>query len=94
MTDNRVLNNRPPSINDVETGSSICPDFGMDCCYCLPDDPACGEPVSLPFHMASSSISSAGSAHKSNGANVVSMQYGSAVEEMVCIVCVDVTEVA
>ena len=42
-------------------------------------DSACGPPASLSLHLASSSITSAGSAHKSSGA------YVGAVEEMVCM---------
>ena len=37
------------------------------------DDPACGPPASLSLHLASSSITSAGSTHKSSGDNVVRM---------------------
>ena len=52
--------------------------------FCLPtllslvgggesDDPACGPPASLSLHLTSSSITSAGSSHKSSGDNVVCM---------------------
>ena len=50
------------------------------------DDPACGPPASVSLHLASSSITSAGSAHKFSGDNVVT------VEEKVCVVCVGDTE--
>ena len=41
-------------------------------------------------HLASSAVTPAGSVHKSRGDNVVRMWV--AVEEMMCVVCVDVTE--
>ena len=41
--------------------------------------------VHQPAYLASSSITSAGSVHKSRGDNV------GAVEELMCVVCVDVT---
>ena len=54
------------------------------CCCCLPtplilslwgeyDHPVFGPPVSLSLHLASSSITTAGSVHKSRGDNVVRM---------------------
>ena len=56
---------------------------GACCCCCLPtpltvvsgesDDAACGPPTSLSLNLASSSINSAGFAHKSSGDNVVRM---------------------
>ena len=42
--------------------------------------------VHQPASLASSAVTSAGSVHKSRGDNV------GAVEEMMCVVCVDVTE--
>ena len=68
------------------------------CCCCLPtpltlvcgrgesDHPVFGPPASLSFHLASSSSTPAGYVNKSRGDNV------GAVEEMVCVVCVGVTE--
>ena len=50
------------------------------------DVPACGPPASFSVHLASSAVTPAGSVHKSRGDNV------GAVEEMMCDVCVDVTE--
>ena len=50
------------------------------------DVPACGPPASFSVHRASSAITPVGSVHKSRGDNV------GAVEEMVCVVCVSVTE--
>ena len=50
------------------------------------DVPACGPPTSFSVHLASSAVTPAGSVHKSRGDNV------GAVEEMICVVCVDVTE--
>ena len=50
------------------------------------DVPACGLPASFSVHLASSAVTPAGSVHKSRGA------YVGAVEEMMCVVCVDVTE--
>ena len=47
---------------------------------------ASGLPASLSLHLAISSTIQAGFVHKSRGDNVV------AVEEMMCVVCVDVTE--
>ena len=41
-------------------------------------------------HLASSAVTPAGAVHKSRGDNVVA--YVGAVEEMMCVVCVDVTE--
>ena len=66
-------------------------------CCCLPtpltlvcggesDHPAFSPQASLSLHLASSSITSAGSVYKSRGDNV------GAVKEMMCVVCVDVTE--
>ena len=66
-------------------------------CCCLPtpltlvsggeesDDPAC-----LSLHLASSSITPAGSVHKSRGNSVVRIWVP--FEEMVCVVCVGVVE--
>ena len=54
------------------------------------DHPTFGPPARLSLHLASSSITPAASVHKSRGNNVVSM-WG-AVEEMMCVECVDVTE--
>ena len=50
------------------------------------DVPACGPPARFSVHLASSAVKPAGSVHKSRGENV------GAVEEMMCVVCVDVTE--
>ena len=50
------------------------------------DVPACGPPASFSVHLASSAVTLAGSVHKSRADNV------GAVEEMICVVCVDVTE--
>ena len=47
-------------------------------------------PASFPVHLANSAVTPAGSVHKSRGDNVVRMWV--AVEEMMCVVCVDVTE--
>ena len=46
------------------------------------DVSACGPPASVSVHMASSAVTPAGSGHK----------YVGAVEEMMCVVCVDVTD--
>ena len=48
--------------------------------------PASGPPASLSLHLASSSTIPAGSVNISRGDNV------GAVEEMMCVVCVDVTQ--
>ena len=53
------------------------------------DHPAFGPPTSLSLHLASSSITPAGSVHKSRGECGA---YVGAVEEMVCVVCVVVAE--
>ena len=53
------------------------------------DVPACGPPASFPspsICLASSAVTPVGSVHKSRGDNV------GAVEEMMCVVCVDVAE--
>ena len=50
---------------------------------------ACGPPARFSVHLASSAVTPAGSVHKSRGDNVARM---CAVEEMMCVVCVDVTE--
>ena len=50
------------------------------------DHHAFGPPARLSLHLASRSITTAGSVHKSRGDNV------GAVEEMMCVVCVDITE--
>ena len=55
------------------------------------DVPACGPPASFSVHLASSVVTTAGSVHKSGGVNVVCMYVG-AVEEMMYVVCVSVTE--
>ena len=47
---------------------------------------ACGPQVSFTVHLASSVVNPAGSVQKSRGDNV------GAVEEMMCAVCVSVTE--
>ena len=54
------------------------------------DVPACGPPASFSVHLASSAVTPAGSVHKSRGDRCGA--YVSAVEEMMCVVCVDVTE--
>ena len=51
--------------------------------------PACGPPASFSVHLASSPVTPAGSVHKSRGDNVVRMWVQC---EMMCVVCVDVTE--
>ena len=48
--------------------------------------PACGPLASFSVHLANSAVTPAGSVHKFSGA------YVGAVEEMMCDVCVDVTE--
>ena len=48
--------------------------------------PACGPPASFSVHLASSAVTLVGSVHKSRGDNV------GTVEEMMCVVCVSVTE--
>ena len=53
------------------------------------DVPACGPPASFSVHLASSAVTPAGSVHKSRGQCGA---YVGAVEEMMCVVCVDVTE--
>ena len=50
------------------------------------DLPACGPPSSFFVHLTSSALTPAGYVHKSRGDNV------GAVEEMMCVVCVSVTE--
>ena len=55
------------------------------------DHPIYGSPASLSIHLASSSTIPAGSVHKSRGDIVVGAYVGT-VEEIMCIVCVDVTE--
>ena len=54
------------------------------------DVPACGPPASFSVHLAISAVTSAGSVHKFRGDNVVRMWVQ--LEEMMCVVCVDVTE--
>ena len=56
------------------------------CLWGESDHPAFGPPASFSVHLAGSAVTSAGSVHKSRGDNV------GAVEEMMCVVCVDVTE--
>ena len=53
------------------------------------DVPACGPPASFSVHLASSAVIPAGSVHKSRRQ---CSAYVAAVEEMMCVVCVDVTE--
>ena len=53
------------------------------------DVPACGPSASFSVHLASSAVTLAGSVHKSRGDNVVCMWLQL---EMMCVVCVDVTE--
>ena len=52
--------------------------------------PAYGPPASFSVHLTSSAVTPAGSVHKSSADNVCA--YVGAVEEMMCVVCVDVTE--
>ena len=47
---------------------------------------ACGPPASFSVHLASSTVSPEGSVYKSRGA------YVGTVEDMMCVVCVSVTE--
>ena len=54
------------------------------------DVPVCGPPASFSVHLASSAVTPVGSVHKSRGDKCGA--YGGAVEEMMCVVCVDVTE--
>ena len=56
------------------------------CLWGESDHPAVGPPASISLHLASSSITPAGSVHKSRGDNV------GAVEEMVCVMCLGVAE--
>ena len=49
--------------------------------------PACGPHASFSVHLASTAVTPAVSFHKSRGDNVVG-----AVEDMMCVVCVDVAE--
>ena len=60
------------------------------CYWGKSDVPACGSPDSFSVHIASSAITPAGSVHKSRGDKCG--VYMGAVEEMKCVVCVDVTE--
>ena len=55
------------------------------------DLPVCGPPASFSVHLASSAVTPVGSVHKSRGVNVVRVIVG-AVEEMMCVVYVNVTE--
>ena len=50
---------------------------------------ASGPPASFSVHLASSAVTPTGSDHKSRGDNLVRMF---AVEYMMCVVCVSVTE--
>ena len=50
------------------------------------DVPACGPPASFSVHLTSSAVTPAGSVHESRGDNV------GAIEEMMCVVRMDVTE--
>ena len=50
------------------------------------DLPACGPPASFTVLLASRALTAAGSVHKSRGDNV------GALEEMMCVACVSVTE--
>ena len=54
------------------------------------DVPACGPPASFSVHLASSAVTPAGSVHISRGRQCGA--YVGAVEEMMYVVCVDVTE--
>ena len=54
------------------------------------DVPAYGPPASFSVHLASSVVTTAGSVHQSRGRQCSA--YVGAVEEMMCVVCVDVTE--
>ena len=56
------------------------------CLWGESDVAARGPPASLSVHLGSSAVTPAGSVHKSRG------DYVGAVEEMMCVVCVDVTE--
>ena len=56
------------------------------CLWGESDHAVFGPPASLSLHLASSSITPAGSVHKSRGDNV------GAVEEMGCVLCVGVIE--
>ena len=50
------------------------------------DLPDCGPPASFSVHLASSAVIPAGYVYKSRGA------YVGAVEEIMCVVCVDLIE--
>ena len=54
------------------------------------DVPACGPPASFSVHLASSAVTPAGSVHIIQGRQCG--VYVGAVKEMMCVVCVDVTE--
>ena len=67
--------------------------YSLSCCLPMtlasgvsPNIPACSPPASFSVHLAISAVTPAGSVHKSRGDNV------GAVEEMMCVVCMDVTE--
>ena len=62
------------------------------CLWGESDHPAFVPPVSISLYLASSSITPAGSVHKSRGDNVVRNAYVDEVEEIMCVVCVSVTE--
>ena len=65
--------------------------YSLDpCLWGESDHPDFGPPASLSLHLASSSITPAGSVHKSRGESV--WTYVGAVEEMVCVMCVGVAE--
>ena len=53
---------------------------------------ACDLPASFSIYLDSSAFTPAGSVHKSSGDNVVPGASFDAVEEMMCVVCVNVTE--
>ena len=52
--------------------------------------PACGPPASFSVHLASSAVTPAGSVPQIHERQCGA--YVGAVEEMMCVVCVDVTE--
>ena len=60
------------------------------CLWGESDVPACGLPASFSVHLASSAVTPAGSDSQIQGRQCGA--YVGAVEEMMCVVCVDVTE--
>ena len=56
------------------------------------DNPAFGSSARLSLHLAISSNISVGSVYKSKGDHVVRVWVQLMVEEIMCVVCVDVTE--